>query len=60
MGGIADAPTADIVGKDDGAAGTGGDAGTGAGGCVVAGAGAGVGVGSGGGRGRMCFSLLFL
>lgn len=52
MGGIADAPTADIVGKDDGAAGTGGGVGTGAG--------AGAGVGSGGGRGRMCFSLLFL
>ena len=56
MGGIADAPMADIVGKDDGAAGTGGGVGSGA----CAGAGAGAGVGSGGGRGRMCFSLLFL
>lgn len=54
MGGIAEAPTADIVGKDDGGAGTGGGVGTGAG------AGAGAGVGSGGRRGRMCFSLLFL
>lgn len=60
MGGIADATTADIVGKDDAGAGTGEGADTGAGGCTVAGAGAGAGVGSGGGRGRMCFSLLFL
>ena len=56
IGGIADAPTADIVGKDDGGAGTGGGVGSGDG----AGASAGAGVGSGGGRGRMCFSLLFL
>jgi hypothetical protein len=37
MGGIADAPTADIVGKDDGGAGTGGG--------VSSGAGAGIGSG---------------
>nr|AAG60188.1 hypothetical protein [Oryza sativa Japonica Group] len=55
IGDIADAPAADIGGKDDDGAATGGTTvdGTGAAGGTVAGAGAGAGagVGSGGGRG---------